>query len=412
MKLKSIKHIILITILGIISSSCVETFNFESEVKTFESVLVVEATITNELKQQEVLLSRTFQLGTVAPSPERNAQVKIIDNTNTEYLFKETDSAGIYISTIPFAVNYDRDYTLLITTKNGNSYKSSPKVLTQSAKMDSLFAVRDFNEDGQEGISIYINSFDPSGNSKYYRFEYEETYKIIAPFWAEQDLVVIDTLTDEAFGVPYNLTFVNRSRDEQVCYNTVVSNEINVINTIDLNEDRLSKYRLRFISRENYIISHRYSILVKQYVQSRKAFVYYKTLKLFSESESLFSENQSGFFEGNIASVNKSKEKVIGFFDVSSVDIKRIYFNYEDFFPNEQLPPYANGCFFDAPPLFNPFSSGVRLPLSSAIESGNFKYFDEHVPLSELEGPALLVTRSCGDCTVLGKSEAPEFWVE
>ena len=310
MSLKKILKVVFTPIIVLVNYSCIETFDFESEIEIFESALVIEATITNELKPQEILLSRTFRLEANVPSPERRAQVKIIDNTNTEYLFKESDSAGTYLSTLPFAAKQNQDYTLSIITNDGKEYSSTPTKLTQNTKMDSLYAVRDFNEDGVEGMSIYVDSYDPTGNSNYYRHEYEETYKIIAPFWSNKDLVVIDSPNNAAFGVQYNLSFVPRSQEEQVCYNTVTSNAINISNTVDLEEDRLDKYRARFIGRDNFIISHRYSILVSQYVQSREAQEYYEKLKLFSASESLLSENQPGFFEGNVFSLDKSNEKV------------------------------------------------------------------------------------------------------
>jgi len=406
---KKIVKIIFLVAIAIVNTSCIETFDFESENKTFESALVIEATITNELKLQEVLLSRVFMLDIEGPAPESNAQVKIIDDTNSEYLFKESDSAGLYLSMLPFAAKQDHDYTLLITTNNGGSYKSSSKKFTQSTSIDSLYVVRDFNEDGQEGVSIYINSFDPTGNSQYYRFEYEEAYKIIAPLWVNKDLI---------FGTPPEPMFVlvQRPIEEKVCYNIVRSNNINITTTLDLLEDRLDKHRIRFLNRNNYIISHRYTIEATQYIQSREAYNYYDILNKLSGSESLFSESQTGFIQGNIFSLNNKNEKVVGFFEVSAVDIKRVYFNYKDLFPSEELPPYVISCDnLIKPPIDNPSPSGSLCPLCDFIIEGNSKYvsdnpaFDSNDPN---EGPYVLVRRACGDCTVLGKSETPEFWIE
>ena len=59
---------------------------------------------------------------------------------------------------------------------------------------------------------------------------------------------------------------------------------------------------VRFINRNNYIISHRYSILVRQFVQSNEAFTFYETLNDLSRNESLFSETQPGFLAGNVSS--------------------------------------------------------------------------------------------------------------
>ena len=58
MKLKNKHQIISLILFGFIINGCVEPFEFNQE--TFESALVIEATITNELKTHEITLSRTF----------------------------------------------------------------------------------------------------------------------------------------------------------------------------------------------------------------------------------------------------------------------------------------------------------------------------------------------------------------
>ncbi len=407
MKLKrSIKHIILIIILGIISSSCLETFDFESEVKTFESALVIEATITNELKLQKILLSRTFQLDTTAPSPESNASVKVVDDAQNEYLFHETDF-GVYISNSAFSAQPNRNYSLQIQTNDGALYSSKAMQLTQNTNIDNVSVERGFNDDGVEGISILVDSYDPFGNSRYYRFEYEETYKIIAPKYSAYEIVFKE-------GSFFDYDILLRPEQEKICYNTVKSNTIIITSTINLVEDRLEKFTARFISRENYIMSHRYSILVKQYVQTQEAHAFYNALKNLSESESLLSQTQPGFINGNVFSETNQNEKVLGFFEVSSFDQKRVYFNYADFFPDEDLPPYIVGCnTLIAPPVATQGEPPGH-PLFDNIAAG-FQYFetnDGSIPGVLFGGPEIIVLPECGDCTVLGNNTPPDFWVD
>ena len=69
----------------------------------------------------------------------------------------------------------------------------------------------------------------------------------------------------------------------------------------------------------------------------------------------------------------------VGFFEVSSSDEKRVYFNYADLFLNEDLPPYYVTCddFFTPDILRVDLLSGTWLgsPLVEAIENG-FQYYD------------------------------------
>jgi hypothetical protein len=404
--------------------SCVEEIPYEDE--SFESILIVEATITNKNQEQEILLSRSYPFDSI-PVKEPGATVKVIDDTMNTYTFFETHP-GYYKSQTPFNAQETRAYSLLIETSNGRTYTSNNVQLTSATTIDNLYVERDYNENGIEGISLYIDSYDPTGNSKYYRHEYEETYKVIAPLYASEELIsngvqfpilqanipdfesleeVIDFLVTRQF----------RPEQEQICYNTVKSNHLILTNTTELINDKLDKYRIRFLNRESYTIRHRYSILVRQYVQSREAHVFYETLNGFSESENVFSETQTGFLEGNVTSVENKNEHVFGFFEVTSVDEKRIFFNYEDLFANEELPSYYIDCddFFTPALIREDFAHNwIGSPLVDAIIEG-FQFYDENVNENNspfLHAPFNLVLEPCGDCTVLGNNTIPEFWEE
>jgi len=401
---KSYELMVLIA-LGLLGYSCVEPF--EPQTVTFESALVIGATITNELKFQQVSLSRTFTFEEDALRAESNANVKIVDDSGNEFIFQESIE-GIYVSTVAFAASADSDYKLEITTNDGRSYASQNAQLTAVTQIDQLYAERLTNDDGEEGVAILLNSFDPSGRSKNYRYVYEETYKIIAPNWTTKDLVVVPSGPN----VPIcAVEVVPREQAEQVCYTTDNSNAIILTDTNGLTEDKVDSFVVRFINRDNYIISHRYSILVKQLVQSNEAYTFFETLNSFSGAESLFSETQPGFLSGNVFSEDDPNEMVLGYFDVASVSEQRIFFNYEDLFPSEPLPPYTIPCVEVAPPLVAP---GIppKCVLSIMVEVNSVKYVNENDAPQLGEGPFLVVPRECGDCTALGGTEVPEFWEE
>lgn len=386
-----------LVVMSMIAVSCVEEILLETE--SFESVLVVEATITNELIHQEIKLSRSYDLGEDGPVFESNATVKVIGN-NIEYIFQETEP-GFYRSNSVFAAEPNVDYHLEITTNNQRHYASSTMQLTQETEIDDLYFERGFNENGEEGVSVFVNSYDPTNSSKFYRYTYDETYKIIAPRWTALDLVPIP-------GSACGSEFVLKTEQQLICYNTVGSNAIIIENTNVFEEDRIDQFRVRFINRNNAIISHRYSILVRQYIQSAQAHEFYKVLKNLSSNDNLFSQLQPGFLNGNIVSKTNSKENVAGFFEVSSVNEMRIYFNYSDLFPGEQLPPYFNGCTEFAPLECTPAGTS---PLNQALTLGA-KYFQDNDSQIDGEGPYNLVPQACGDCRVLGNNYAPDWWEE
>ncbi len=383
--------------LAIILYSCIEPF--QATFVDFESALVIEATITNELKTQQVVLSRSYEFDADGPTAETGARVMVIGG-GTTYNFIEGDN-GIYFSDQQFAAQQGVEYNLQITTSDGRNYGSDNTQLTAATTLDEVKAERITNDLGEEGMAILVDSFDPTDSAKNYRYEYEETYRVIAPSWSP-----ISLIGDPEGGC--GVLKVANETDERICYPTNFSNSIILTSTEDLDEDRVSNFMVRFINRDNYIISHRYSILVRQYVQSNEAFTFFETLNELSGSESLFSQTQPGFLQGNVFSTESGEERVLGYFDVASVDEQRIFFNYNDFYPGEDLPPYLESCQPSAPPIAS-FGGCVLRPV---LESGAAVYTLDNEEPEMTEGPYLIVSRVCGDCSVLGTSEIPDFWIE
>lgn len=392
------KHRFLAILASMLLYGCIEPF--DAVFVDFESALVIEATITNEMKQQRIFISRSYEFEDDGPIAESNAIVSVSDGTGNTFSFQD-EGNGVYVSEQIFAAESGREYQLSVTTQDGRSYGSEVTEITPSTILDEVKAERITNDDGQDGMAILADSFDPSGNAKNYRYEYQETYRIIAPTWTPTSLV-------GELGGGCALLKVPNTTDDEVCYTTDFSNRIIITSTEDLAEDRVSNFMVRFISRENFIISHRYSILVRQFVQSNEAFTFFETLNELSGSESLFSQTQPGFLQGNVFSNDNRDERVLGFFDVSSVSEKRIFFNFDDFYPGEPLPPYIESCRFSSPPIASPAGCVLR-PL---IESGAGIYAGDNGEPSDGEGPFFVVPRVCGDCNVLGAPEVPDFWIE
>ena len=382
-----------------IYTGCVDPF--EPETVTFESALVVEATITDVLMEQEVFLSRSFEFEADGPEREQNANVRISDDMGNTFEFQETQP-GIYRSVIPFQAVAGRSYVLQINTSDGRSYSSETSQIPQQVPLERVYAERIVNDDGNEGVGIFVDSFDPSGNSRNYRYLYAETYKIIAPKWTAFSMFS----TGEECGVD----IIPKTVDDRVCYQTDISKDLIITDTNGFDEDRVTAFMVRFINRNNFIITHRYSIIVTQLIQSNTAYNFFETLRDFSGSESLFSDTQVGFLNGNVFSDSNRDEKVLGYFDIASISEQRIFFNYEDLFPGEELPPFVNNCVETAPLLIAP--GGARCVLSAQVEADVVRYVNPNDPPIDPGGPYRVVPTVCGDCRVLGKIEVPDFWTE
>lgn len=407
---------IYISLLALLFIKCVEPF--ESATQNFEDILIVESTLTNDVSFQKVKLSRTYRLEQEELIYERNAEVKIVDDLQNEYLFQESTS-GNYISIIEFGAVQDREYQLKIKTSRGEEYESVPAKLTSISTDFTIKVENKVNDEGEEGLIILANSIDPTGNSKYYRFTYEETYKIIAPYWSPLDAFGVSylptTIPTTNYPFYHEVYTLPRTKEEQICYGTNFSNEILQEETNKFIEDRVTDFPVLFISKEDFKLMHRYSILVNQRVQSFEAYSFYATLNKYSDEGSIFSQNQPGFINGNLYAVNNPEERVLGFFEVSSSLSERVFFNFEDFFPNDPKPEYITDCPILTPDLDDRsmFGNPEFSPLITLLFFQGFKFVDFNPPISPFNNnPYQIVKKECGDCTNLGSNIKPDFWID
>ncbi|QCX39481.1 DUF4249 domain-containing protein [Aureibaculum algae] len=397
----------------LLTNSCIEPFEIKTQ--SFENAIVVEALITNEYKTQQIKLSNSFSFEDEVVPPETDASVYISDDNGNRIDFTETSKKGTYDSEIPFAAESGNTYQLFITTSDNRSYQSKAIEMSNTTQIENVYAERS-SKLKEDGVSIFIDSHDDAGNSKYYRYEFEETYKIVAPDWVSEDLVIVPIIVEGEDGIIDTIQtfeFELKTTEQQTCYKTDLSKGLILTETTDLSEDRIEKFEVRFIKSINPIISYRYSILVKQFVLSIDAYTYYKTLKKISSSDNGIVQNQPGFLQGNISSIDNPDEKVIGFFEVSTVSEKRMFFNYRDLFVDEDLPPYFIPREYSTPLRFVvPFQQNqIKYvgPTDYIPNPNNIPDDDNPDPNS---GPYKFVTAACGDCRILGNNVKPDFWYE
>ncbi len=398
---KRFNRISIIVLMGITLSTCVEPFEAASE--NFESIVVINTVITNEFKNQEVRINRTFRFEEDGPLAEQGAEVKIIEGENIVHDFTET-SEGVYTSNQEFAAISGREYQLQINTTDGKSYRSDKVIAPQEVVMDSVYPKRVSNNVGELGVGILVDTFDPTRNAAYYRYEFEETYSIRAPSWVPNNIKPITITEDEII-----FDEIERPEEIRTCYKTNISVNINVTDTESFEEARLSGYIVNFLPAEDIRIEDRYSILVRQYLQSREANAFYKILSSFSESESLFSQIQPGFLEGNIVSENNPDDKIIGLFEVSTVTEQRIFFDRNEVIPD--LSKFELDCTVITPePSPGESRESFRRRIRSFINRGELTFF--RYSANDAGSIFGFVPRVCGDCTVLGSPTAPDFWID
>lgn len=425
-----------VTCLLALSLGCIEELDLETLNGSPErGLLVVEAVLTDQEESQLVTLSRSenrldLETDTVfnpfiplglgdrdSVEYEQNATVRLLGNNGASFDFIETEE-GRYTSTIPFALSEGVDYELEIATTDGRSYRSSILQVPGVAQLQNVYAERMTNSFGVEGIQIYGDASAIRGTANRLRYDYSETYKVIAPNWNPQDFLLTNYDPCALPFPTYDLDIIPRPTQNRVCYNTVPSKNI-IQASFDPNAD-LRRFPIRFIPRDDFILTHRYSILVQQLVQSIDAFSYYQTLAAFAGNDDLFSQLQPGLLLSNVSRTDGTREEVLGYVEAVSKTEQRIFFNYDDFFPGEELPPYPFVCFEQSAPESHisycsddSVGNGCPLSIIESVNLGLITYTGENLEnIGSCPGPYTFVSRICGDCTLLGDSVVPDFWEE
>lgn len=412
------KYILLLALLAVLFDNCTEPYPLTS--LTYEEYFVVDATVTDSLQYQTIKLSKSSVLNSDTLNYVNNASLSISSSTGDIYSFHQIASDSTYISDIPFKAEQGKSYQLKITTPDGKEYISTNEETPQEINIDNIYATNYTNELGIEGIEVYANVSGNGSNTIYTRYEYEETYKIVTPYTLIYDVNLTNVALNCQVGTcgtycyDINITGVDNPQLHKICYSTQSSNELLLATSSEQSANAVTGVPIKFIAKDDYSISERYSILVKAYSESYDAYQYYRlTQKISGEGQS-FSPTQPGFIYGNISNVSNANEQVVGYFNIVTVKKKRIFFDHSDF--NYTKPNYFADC---EPVTYDydwicprggvpPYNVDHRVMIYQYLNTNNYKLLEHQ------EGTSLytLIAPECIDCTSFASNVVPDFWVE
>ena len=376
---KTIKYLLLIPV--VIISGCITSFVPEIDEDPF--LLVVEAMITDQPEAFEIKLSRSLPLGEKAsPATRKNpvtgSIVHIHDNLGNSYEARESAVMGTYVTdTAEFRAVVGRVYTLRIMggRDNYHTYESLPMKMYPVPPIDSLYyekvLIREKTpySSAHEGCNVFLNTEDPSGQCKFFRWDYTETWK---------------------FRLPYPVT-------NHTCWMSSNSDNIIIKSTSVLSESRISGFPLKFISNQTDRLNVRYSILVNQYSLNEDEFAFWEKLQNMSQEVGGLYDITPGTIPGNIICVDDPSRQVLGYFSVSAKTSRRLYI--DDHFRG--LINLYSDCVSDT--IFGNREIPGLYTRVWIIEDRSYE-----------RPPYKLVTerKFCVDCTTRGTLTKPDFWIE
>ena len=378
--MKSIRYTIfssLFALLFLFITGCITQFIPETD--ETKELLVVEGIITDQPGINTIKLSLSLPLGRKnSAKPLKGCTVSISDNLRNSHILTEAVPGTYITNPDQFQGITGRKYALHIKTNNpvtnNYSYESIPMELKSVPPIDSLFHERIIfkeNEHGipsQEGCQVYLNTHDPEGTCKYYRWDYTETWEFHLPYY-----------------VPPN----------RVCWMTDNSKVINIKNTSFLTEDRISRYPINFISNQTDRLNIKYSILVNQYSLNEDEFSYWEKLQNISQQVGSLYDITPASVPGNVYCIEDPAEKVLGYFSVSAKASKRIFI--DEFFAG--LVNLYTQCPSDTIYGNTPIQG---LNISAWIIEDQLYAMPPYKVITN--------TKGCADCSVRGSTIEPDFW--
>ena len=365
------------------------------EVLDARQLLVVDASITSELKQHIVTLSRSSTLENDVSMAFTSAEVWITTNNGDRYNFFET-SGGRYVAEEAFAAADAVDYTLNILSEDGALYQSTQERLPVPVTIDRLFGEYISllsTEDGglDEGIQFFVDSSSPTTAEIFnVRIEYEEDYQVTVPY-------------SSPYVYARGSGILKRDTLIQTCYNNRASTELLIGTTSGQGENKLLDLPIRLVAPSEPQLLSRYALSVRLFSITPEAYTYYQDLKQNNESGGGFFDIQKGSIFGNIFNVADAGEPVLGYFEVANVAFARSFFDASQWREDGFIPdPFFNVC---------EYSSVADSVFTEDVQNDLIMVGTRNIHAISMDSiHTILVPIQCSDCRQYGSLEKPEFW--
>jgi Domain of unknown function (DUF4249) len=380
------KNIFLPIILLIFINGCKEKYDSPYE-SPDTGYLVVEGAIYSGPGKTTLKLSRSVKLDDKTYVYETGAKLRVEGNDNSAYNLIE-DVKGTYIaSNLPLSSN--QQYRLRILTNNGKEYLSDYVSVIPNPEIDSIPWVME-----NDGLQLFVDTHNPQNNTRYYQWEYIETWKFQSQYPSYLKLQI----TDQNYSVvPINPTTNMPDTSVYTCWQSDTSSSLLLGSSAKLSEDVIH-LPIHFIEAGSQKLGIMYSIIVVQNALSKEAYEFLEKMKKNTEQLGSIFDPQPSQLSGNIHCVSDPSELVVGFVHISNYVEKRIFIAKDD------LPAWVYK------PVCNPVEI---LNVSDSIRDQSNGRYPAYISLAAI-GPnpatVLFAEHECIDCTLTGTNKKPAFW--
>ncbi len=366
--------------------SCIVPYEPE-ELVNLDDIIVVEGNISLtgpfSIRITRSAPISTYQYGQKTIKIERDANVFVRDRQGHTYNFNSVTAQGEYLFDFSGQnPSQQEEYQLVIESQDGRTYETDFRKSLHSSDMELNYKI----DTVAEKISIYVNSHDPSGLSRYYYWQYSETWDYVSqmPAYCYFDVTKVKETKN-------NRPWMYR------CWNSRASSEIILVETSSLVQDRISDLEIHSINFRDIRITQHYCIDVTQTVLDNDAYLYMENMRKNSYDIGDIFSPQPNEISGNIHCVTDPSVRAIGFVSVCNSVRKMLFINCIG------LPGYVR----EPMPPDSILSMDEKVSvLISMIQQG----YSPHT-IDPLANVSYWNLTRCIDCrTKGGKPDVPAFW--
>lgn len=305
-------------------SSCKETY--DPEISDQPSVLVVDALITDEVKEHVINLSRAIPFDTTVKVQEVGATVSVKDSHGNIYNFRERKPGFYYSYANEFIPTIGEKYSLSIKTKDGKEYISPEQELLPEGTMAEVTnhaqeipyylvekgKVKIYDIKGAEFLTSQV--IDPD-QIQYYRFSNtllaEYTSRIndsVTYCWKKYNSSVYFLLND--------IQTVNQGAFQQKLGFLPLENSFySIVDVTTTNPGRPTVVQTTYNDLYHFVVTF------KQYHLNKEVYQTYKQINQQLKASQRIFDPMAVQIRSNVTSVSNPNELVLGLFEVSSVSI-------------------------------------------------------------------------------------------
>ena len=354
--------------------------------------LVVEGVINSGSGETNITLSRTTKLTNQSVVFESGANVFVESEDKALIALKEINTGHYSVSNLNLPIT--KKYRLSIVTKDGKTYKSDLASIKNNPPIDSV----SWRREGRD-IQLYVNTHDPNNNTKYYQWEYAETWEIHSYYLSTLKYKVG---TNNKGATTYSAVYNDSSSfgvdmTKYFCWKTEPSTNIMTGSTVSLANDVINLPLIN-IPADSWKMNILYSVNTKQYSLSQGRYEFLQRMKKNTEGTGSVFDAQPSELNSNIHCTSNPNEPVIGYIDICPIQEKRIFIN------RKSLPDWN----------YNQSCSEIEIPnVSDSIAIKALFLLPTYPNTDPMTGRIIsffAAPPECVDCKLRGTSIKPSFW--